>query len=57
MLTHGHNTEDLPASVIASIPQNLWPSLNTTDNYRGMILCYPLSKVIDCLFFYTFEEL
>ncbi len=47
MLIHGHNSDDLLASVIASIPKNLRSSLNTSDNYRGISLCCSLCKVID----------
>ncbi len=42
ILIHGHNPEDLLASVIASIPKNLRSSLNTSDNYRGISLCCSL---------------
>ncbi len=50
MLIHGHNPEDLLASVIASIPRNLRSSLNTSDNYRGISLCCSLCKIIDYVF-------
>ncbi len=39
MLINGHNAEDLLASVIALIPQNLQSSLNTSDNYRVISQC------------------
>ncbi len=50
MLIHGHNVEDLLASVIASIPKNLRSSLNTSDNYRVISLCCSLCKIIDYVF-------
>ncbi len=50
MLIHGHNPEDLLASVIASIPKNLWSSVNTSDNYMGIPLWFSLCKVIYYVF-------
>ncbi len=50
MLIHGHNAEDLFASVIALIPKNLISSLNTSDNYRVISPCCSLCKVIDYVF-------
>ncbi len=56
MLIHGHNVEDLLASVIASIPKNLLSSLNTSDNYRVISLCCSLCKIIDYVFIEKYSK-
>ncbi len=56
MLIHGHNPEDLLASVIALIPKNLWSSLNTSDNYSDISVCCSLCKAIDYVFIDKYYE-
>ncbi len=50
MLIHGHNPGDLLAYVIVLTPKNLRSSLNTSDNYRSISLCWSLYKAIDYVF-------
>ncbi len=56
MLIHGHNPEELLASVIALIPKNVRSSLYTSDNYRDISVCCSLCKAIDYVFIDKYSE-
>ncbi len=50
MLIDDHNAEDLLVSVIAPFPKNWRSSLNTSDNYKEILLCCSLCQLIEIRF-------
>ena len=47
MIVHGYISNELLHSTIISIPKNLRSSLCSSDNYRGITLCWSLCKLLD----------
>ena len=49
MLTHGYNPSQLLNIVVKSIPKDMRGSLHSSNNYRGILLCNALCKLIDII--------
>ena len=56
MLVHGHMPEDLPRSVIVSIPKDKGKYLSNSSNYRGIALCDALAKLFDLWILHKYSE-
>ena len=47
MLVHGYYTDDLLKSILVSTPKDVKGTLSDTDNYKEIVLCSVICKIID----------
>ena len=48
--------DDILHSVIVPIPKNTKGNMSCSDNYRGIALCSPLSKLFECIILNQFSS-
>ena len=56
MLVHGYLPDDILHSITIPIPKNTKGNMSCSDNYRGIALCSPLSKLFECIILNQFSS-
>ena len=50
MIVYSHLPNELLNAIPINIPNDLHVSMQSSDNYRGIALCSPITKIVDYVF-------
>ena len=50
MIVHCHLPNELLNAILINIPKDLHNSMQSSNNYRGIALCSPITKIVDYVF-------